>query len=543
MERWSGRVALVTGASAGIGAAVAYQLQDHGVHVVAVARRVEKIEEAVAKARQDAKSRGRYHETKAKPGKLYAKKCDLAKEEDILAVFKWIKETLGGVDILVNNAALEKESGITDAPTEDWRIVVDVNILGLSICTREAVQNMRGRGVDDGHIIHIGSVAGHNVGLHNSTMYAATKHAVLALTEGLRKDFLEHKSNMKVSCVTPGVVKTEFRDKLPYLKNIFDKKVGLYSEDVAEAVLYVLGTPPHVQGEAGLLDGDAVSQARRVLTVKEMNGEDRECVYLTDNMERWSGRVALVTGASAGIGAAVAYHLQDHGVHVVAVARRVDKIEEAVAKAKQEAKSRGRYHETKAKPGKLYAKKCDLAKEEDILAVFKWIKETLGGVDILINNAAIAKESGLTDAPTEDWRIVLDVNILGLSICTREAVQNMRARGVDDGHIIHISSVNGHKVVRHNSAMYAATKHAVMALTEGLRKDFVEHKSNMKISCVSPGVVKTEFRDNLPNYAVQFGKMPGLYAEDLADAVLYALGTPPHVQIHEILIKPVGEAF
>ncbi|XP_067014717.2 farnesol dehydrogenase [Anabrus simplex] len=261
-------------------------------------------------------------------------------------------------------------------------------------------------------------------------------------------------------------------------------------------------------------------------------------------MERWSGRVALVTGASAGIGAAVAYQLQDHGVHVVAVARRVDKIEEAVAKAKQDAKSRGRYHETKAKPGKLYAKKCDVSKEEDILALFKWIKETLAGVDILINNAALGKDTGLTGAPTEDWKIQLDLNILGLSICTREAVQNMRARGVDDGHIIHISSIGGHQVRRHDSAMYCATKHAVMALTEGLRKDFVEHKSNMKVSCVSPGVVRTEFLKNLPKYNTEeFHKLPGLYSEDVGEAILYALGTPPHVQIHEIIIKPVGELF
>ncbi|XP_067014729.1 farnesol dehydrogenase isoform X2 [Anabrus simplex] len=260
-------------------------------------------------------------------------------------------------------------------------------------------------------------------------------------------------------------------------------------------------------------------------------------------MERWSGRVALVTGASAGIGAAVAYQLQDHGVNVVAVARRVEKIEEAVTSARNEAKSRGRYHETKATPGKLYPKKCDVAKEEDILDLFKWIKETLGGVDILVNNAGVGRDTGITGAPTEDWKVMLDVNVLGLSICTREAVQNMRSRGVDDGHIVHISSIAGHRVARHDSAMYCATKHAVMALTEGLRKDFVEHKSNMKVTCVSPGVVKTEFFKNLPKFKDEFSKLPGLNSEDVADAVLYAIGTPPHVQIHEIIIKPVGEQF
>ncbi|XP_067014726.2 farnesol dehydrogenase-like [Anabrus simplex] len=259
-------------------------------------------------------------------------------------------------------------------------------------------------------------------------------------------------------------------------------------------------------------------------------------------MERWSGRVALVTGASSGIGAAVAYQLQDHGVHIVAVARRVDKIEEAVAKARTDAKTRGRYHESKAKPGKLYAKKCDVSKEEDILALFKWIKETLGGVDILINNAGLVKMAGTTNASTEDWKIQLDVNVLGLSICTREAVQNMRARGVDDGHIIHISSTAGHEVLTCHIAMYCAAKSAVRALTEGLRKDFVEHKSNMKVTCLCPGLTRTELANNFPNINIEeLYKLPYLNPEDVGDAVLYALGTPPHVQIHEIIIKPVGE--
>ncbi|XP_067007548.2 farnesol dehydrogenase [Anabrus simplex] len=261
-------------------------------------------------------------------------------------------------------------------------------------------------------------------------------------------------------------------------------------------------------------------------------------------MERWVGRVALVTGTSAGIGAAIAYQLQDHGINVVAVARRVEKIEEAVAKAREGAKTRGRYHETKVTPGKLYAKKCDIAKEEDILGLFKWIKETLGGVDILVNNAGLAKMTNPSEAPTEEWKLQLDVNVLGLSICTREAVQSMRTRGVDDGHIIHISSVVGHFVFMAQLAMYCATKHAVMALTEGLRKDFVEHKSNMKITCVSPGAVATEIGDDNPEMQTeQFLTMPRLQPEDCADAVLYAISTPPHVQIHEIIIKPVGEQF
>ncbi|XP_068086685.1 farnesol dehydrogenase-like isoform X1 [Anabrus simplex] len=262
-------------------------------------------------------------------------------------------------------------------------------------------------------------------------------------------------------------------------------------------------------------------------------------------MERWTGRVAVVTGTSAGIGAAIAYQLQDHGLHVVALARREEKIAEAVSKAREEAKTRNRYQPSKVPAGKLYPRKCDVQKEEDILATFKWVAETLGRVDILVNNAGVGGEASIAECPTEEWTRILNTNVLGLSICTREAVKIMRSKGVNDGHIVHISSVAGHlPTMSGKGAMYAASKHAVRALTEGLRKDFVEHKENIKITSVSPGVVHTDIVNTSPRIDREFFlSLPYLNSEDVADAVTYAISTPPHVQIHEIIIKPVGEPF
>ncbi|XP_068086562.1 farnesol dehydrogenase-like [Anabrus simplex] len=263
-------------------------------------------------------------------------------------------------------------------------------------------------------------------------------------------------------------------------------------------------------------------------------------------MERWTGRVAVVTGASSGIGAAIAYQLQDHGLHVVALARRQEKVQEAVSNAREGAKTRNRcnrYHPSQVPTGKLYPRKCDVQKEEDILATFKWVAETLGRVDILVNNAGVAGEASVAECPTEEWTRILDTNVLGLSICTREAVKIMRSKGVNDGHIVHISSIAGHLPPRSGKgSMYAASKHAVRALTEGLRKDFVEHKENIKITSVSPGVVNTDIFNTSPRIdANMFYSLPNLNSEDVADAVIYAISTPPHVQIHEIIIKPVGE--
>nr|CAD7401959.1 unnamed protein product [Timema poppensis] len=137
-------------------------------------------------------------------------------------------------------------------------------------------------------------------------------------------------------------------------------------------------------------------------------------------MERWSGRVALVTGASAGIGAAIVRKLVKNGLIVVGLARRAELIEELSV-------------ELKGAPGKLHAFKGDASKEEDILAAFDWIKKNLGRIDVLVNNAGVLYTTSLTDGETSHWKQIFDLNVLGLSICTREAFKLMKEKGVDDG--------------------------------------------------------------------------------------------------------------
>ncbi|XP_049856527.1 dehydrogenase/reductase SDR family member 11-like isoform X2 [Schistocerca gregaria] len=184
-------------------------------------------------------------------------------------------------------------------------------------------------------------------------------------------------------------------------------------------------------------------------------------------IERYAGRVALVTGASSGIGAAIAQALLRKGLTVVGLARRVDRVKAL---------------ELKDAPGKLHAIEGDVSKEESILAAFKWIKENLKGVDILINNAGVGNDADLISGKTEDWKRILDVNVLGLSICTREAVQDMLSRGVDDGVIIHISSGLAHmSPPMGNISMYATSKHAVKILLDGLRKDLAKRKSKIRV--------------------------------------------------------------
>ncbi|XP_053687359.1 farnesol dehydrogenase-like [Sabethes cyaneus] len=244
-------------------------------------------------------------------------------------------------------------------------------------------------------------------------------------------------------------------------------------------------------------------------------------------MDRWTGKVAVVTGASSGIGAATAKALANAGMVVIGLARRVERVEalkKDLPPSVQES---------------FHAAKCDVSKEEDILKTFRWIEQKFGGVDVLINNAGILRETSLTQADTQKIREVLDTNVMGLVLCSREAFQSMKKRSVD-GHIVHINSIAGHQVPNFPGInIYPASKHAVTAITETMRHELRTEGTKIKVTSISPGAVRTEI---LPEIMLT-SEVPLLKSEDIAEAVLYAVGTPPHVQVHELTIKPVGESF
>lgn len=192
MDRWIGKTAVVTGASSGIGAAICVDLIKAGVNVVGLARRKERIEALKEKIPASA------------TGKLYAIKCDLTQESDIKSAFSWIEGNLGGTDILVNNAGIIKTMNLLDAEnTTNLRETIDTNILAVAICSREAFQSMKKRGIN-GHIIHINSGAGHKipyfVGLYPSfNIYPSTKFAVTAMTEVMRQELQSFGTKIKVT--------------------------------------------------------------------------------------------------------------------------------------------------------------------------------------------------------------------------------------------------------------------------------------------------------------------------------------------------------
>ncbi|KAG5895115.1 hypothetical protein JTB14_008552 [Gonioctena quinquepunctata] len=249
------------------------------------------------------------------------------------------------------------------------------------------------------------------------------------------------------------------------------------------------------------------------------------------SMERWRGKVAVVTGASSGIGAEIAKKLVEEGLIVVGVARRTELMEKLAS-------------ELSGDIGKLFSFKADLSKAEDITEAFKWTKENVGTVHILINCAGIHYRENLLEGDPENWKKTFDVNVMALCIATKEATTVMRRENIA-GHIIHINSISGHKVPSlPNMNVYSGTKFAVTALTETLRQELMGIKSKIRVTSISPGVVDTPIFDEKMRESQGFKNLIGnsmLKSEDIADAIIYVLSTPPHVQIHELTIKPLNE--
>jgi NADP-dependent 3-hydroxy acid dehydrogenase YdfG len=237
--------------------------------------------------------------------------------------------------------------------------------------------------------------------------------------------------------------------------------------------------------------------------------------------------VALVTGASSGIGEAIADALAHRNYQVVICARRKERLE-----ALQE-KLTGDGAEVLAYP-------ADLRQESDILALFEAIRNQWGGVDVLVNNAGLGRKAPLMSGETEVWREILEVNVLALCVCTREAMQDMRRRG-DRGHIIHIGSMSGHRVPG-GSGVYAASKFAVRALTEGLRQELRAAQSQIRVSAISPGFTETEFAEKYHGDVAKaeeiYARFPVLQPKDIANAVTYVLDQPEYVQVHDVLVRP-----
>ena len=246
-------------------------------------------------------------------------------------------------------------------------------------------------------------------------------------------------------------------------------------------------------------------------------------------MSTLKGKVALVTGASSGIGSATALALAGAGARVALGARRTDRLAQLEAKIRAEG-------------GDAMSCGLDVAQRPQCEAFVKAAMDRWGAIDILVNNAGLMPLSFLKSLKVDEWEQMVDVNIKGVLFCTAAVLEHMRKRKT--GHIVNISSVAG-RVVFPAGSVYCATKYAVNAFTEGLRQE-LSARSNIRVTCIEPGVVATELVNtitdrSLREFVENTKRMEALRAEDIADSVLYAVGSPPHVNVNEILIRPITQ--
>ena len=240
-------------------------------------------------------------------------------------------------------------------------------------------------------------------------------------------------------------------------------------------------------------------------------------------------KVAIITGASSGIGYATSLTLSKAGIKVAIGARRTERLQEL---EKQIIKNNG----------EILVQKTDVTRKSDCDSLVNTIVEKWGKVDILINNAGLMPLSYFKNGKIEEWEQMIDVNIKGVLYCTSAVVPYMLEK--KSGHIINISSVAG-RIVFAGGSVYCATKHAIAALSEGLRKE-LSPTYNIRVTCIEPGAVETELLESITDESmtgfIQATKnMETLRSDDIANAILYAVQAPEHVNVNEILIRPTAQ--
>ena len=239
--------------------------------------------------------------------------------------------------------------------------------------------------------------------------------------------------------------------------------------------------------------------------------------------------VALITGASSGIGAEIARDLGSRGYYLALAARRKDALE-AIAR------------EIRTGGGGAVPLACDVTEPAEIAACVEHTMVEFGRIDVLVNNAGVMHNGPIAGADVSEWRAMIDVNLMGLMLVTHAVLPHMKAAA--RGHIVNISSVAG-RIITVGNGVYNVTKWGVNVFSEALRKEV--YADGIKVTVIGPGVVDTELPDKIANpvaranFKAFAATLDPLTAHDVAAAVAYALDQPPHVAINEVLLRPAKQ--
>jgi NADP-dependent 3-hydroxy acid dehydrogenase YdfG len=222
--------------------------------------------------------------------------------------------------------------------------------------------------------------------------------------------------------------------------------------------------------------------------------------------------VLVITGASTGIGAATARRAAEFGYRVVLAARSEDKL---ISLAREIG-------------DRALATRCDVTDWDDQQALVATTLDRFGRMDAYFANAGFGATRGFLEESVEHWKAMIDTNVLGVALSIRASLPHFRER--NRGHVILTSSIGGRRVLP--GSLYSATKHAVTAIGEALRQEVAA--TDIKVTLIEPGAVDTPFFERRPSSALE--------ADDIARAVMFALTQPPHVDVNELLVRPIHQA-
>src|ERR671931_1031435 len=255
-------------------------------------------------------------------------------------------------------------------------------------------------------------------------------------------------------------------------------------------------------------------------------------------LENNNDKVAIVTGASSGIGYATSLALSKAGIRVAAGARRTERLQELEQKiVKNHDEGRRKVEEEI-----FIQRKLDVTSKSDCDSFVDTVVKKWGRVDILINNAGLMPLSYFKNCKIKEWEQMIDVNIKGVLYCTSAVIPYMVDK--KSGHIVNSSSLAG-RIVFAGGSVYCATKHAITAFSEGLRKE-LSPEYNIRVTCIEPGAVSTELLETITDESmakfIEASKnMERLQSDDVANAILYAIQAPNHVNVNEILLRPTAQ--
>ncbi|CCQ36976.1 probable oxidoreductase (short-chain dehydrogenase family) [Natronomonas moolapensis 8.8.11] len=250
---------------------------------------------------------------------------------------------------------------------------------------------------------------------------------------------------------------------------------------------------------------------------------------MSDTTAALEGQVALVTGASSGIGRATAAELAAAGASVALAARREGELETLA-------------REIESEGGEALVVPTDVTDEEQLEAMIETTVAEFGSLDVLVNNAGVMLLEAVADADTDNWRQMIEVNLLAVMNATHAALPVMREQG--RGHVVNVSSVAGRQAIASASG-YNATKFGVNGFTEAFRQEVAE--DGIRTTLIEPGIVDTELQEHIPDEEIKreteawVDSLDPLTGQDIAETIRFAATRPPHVSVNELLVRPTQQ--